>query len=487
MRTLETLQFDNTYTRLPTGFGQRVRPTPVPDPYLVSFNPDAAALLDLDPAEAARPEFAQYFAGNRLLPGSDPVAMRYAGHQFGSWVPQLGDGRAILLGEVRNAQGERWDLHLKGAGPTAYSRHGDGRAVLRSSIREYLCSEAVHGLGIPTTRALCVVGTDLPVYRERPETGALVVRLAPSHVRFGSFELFASRGQVDELRTLADHVIDGHFPGLTGRDDRYVRLYEEVVARTADLLAQWQAVGFAHGVMNTDNMSVLGLTLDYGPFGFVEGFDPGHVCNHSDHTGRYAFDQQPGVAHWNLARLGEALTPLAPVEALTEVLRTYPGRFNDRLDALMRAKLGLARRLDGDTDLWLGALDVLAGQRADYTGFFRALGGFDPRPGAENAGLRGLFGCPTGFDAWAEQYRTRLEQEPELPADRRAGMDRVNPRYVLRNHLAQRAIERAEAKDYSEVERLLDLLRDPFTDRPGMGEYAAPDPAGRRLVVSCSS
>jgi uncharacterized protein YdiU (UPF0061 family) len=487
MRTLETLRFDNTYARLPAGFGQWVRPTPVPDPYLVSFNPDAAALLDLDPAEATRPEFVQYFAGNRLLPGSDPVAMRYAGHQFGSWVPQLGDGRAILLGEVRNARGGTWDLHLKGAGPTAYSRHGDGRAVLRSSIREYLCSEAMHGLGVPTTRALCVVGTDLPVYRERPETGALVVRLAPSHVRFGSFELFASRGQVDELRTLADYVIGNHFPDLVGHDDRYVRLYAEAVARTADLLARWQVVGFAHGVMNTDNMSVLGLTLDYGPFGFIEGFDPGHVCNHSDHTGRYAFDQQPGVAYWNLARLGEALTPLAPAEALTEVLRTYPGRFNERLDELMLAKLGLARRLDGDTDLWLGALDVLAGQRADYTGFFRALGGFDPRPGAENADLRGLFGCPNGFDAWAEQYRARLDQEPESPADRRARMDRLNPQYVLRNHLAQRAIERAEARDFSEVDRLLDLLRDPFTDRPDLEAYAAPDPSGRRLVVSCSS
>jgi serine/tyrosine/threonine adenylyltransferase len=411
--------------------------------------------------------------------------MKYAGHQFGTYVPQLGDGRAILVGEVRNARGEKWDLHLKGSGPTAFSRRGDGRAVLRSTIREYLCSEAMHGLGIPTTRALCIVGTDLPVYRERQETGALLVRMAPSHVRFGSFEVFYHRGQHDEVRALADYVIEGHFPELVGLEDRYVRFYAEVVRRTAELLARWQAVGFAHGVMNTDNMSVLGITLDYGPFGFMEEFEPGYVCNHSDETGRYAFDRQPEVAYWNLACLGGALSPLAPVEALTEALNTYPATFNEQFDRRMSEKLGLGRA--GDSDLWIGVLNLLAEQKVDYTTFFRALSDFDGRPGSDNAAIRSLFGCPAGFDAWAEKYRARLEAEPA--AGRKARMDRVNPRYVLRNYLAQQAISRAEEqRDFTEVDRLLDLLRDPFTERPGMEEYARPAPEwGKHLEISCSS
>ena len=489
MRKLTELTFDNTYARLPATFHDRVSPTPVPDPYLVSFNPAAAALIDLDPAEAGRSEFADYFSGNKPLPGAEPVAMKYAGHQFGVYVPQLGDGRAILLGEVRNGRGQKWDLHLKGAGQTAFSRRGDGRAVLRSTVREYLCSEAMHGLGIPTTRALCIVGSDLPVYRERQETGALLVRMAPSHVRFGSFEVFFHRGQHAELRTLADYVIAQHYPELVGAEDRYVRFYAEVVRRTADLLARWQAVGFAHGVMNTDNMSILGITLDYGPFGFMEEFDRGYVCNHSDETGRYAFDQQPMVGYWNLACLGGALTPLAPAEALTEVLNTYPATFNEALDGRMGEKLGLARAVLGDTDLWSKVLDLLAEQKVDYTSFFRSLGEFDPRPGAENGALRGMFACPAGFDAWADHYRARRETDPLGPAERKARMDRVNPRYVLRNYLAEQAIRRAEdGRDFGEVDRLLDLLRDPFTDRPGMEEYARPAPEwGKHLAVSCSS
>lgn len=254
MRTLADLPFDNTYARLPDAFYQRIEPTPVPDPYLVAFNPDAARMIDLDPAEASFPVFVQTFAGNVRLPGSDPVAMKYAGHQFGTYVPQLGDGRAILLGEVRTATGERWDLHLKGGGRTAFSRFGDGRAVLRSSIREYLACEAMHALGVPTTRALCVVGTDLEVYRECSETGALIVRMAQSHVRFGSFEVFAHRGQTEAVKILADYVIDQHYPHLTGRDDKYPAFLREVTERTARLIAKWQAVGFAHGVLNTDNM-----------------------------------------------------------------------------------------------------------------------------------------------------------------------------------------------------------------------------------------
>ncbi|HUX23822.1 MAG TPA: YdiU family protein, partial [Burkholderiales bacterium] len=292
---LEELRFDNRYGRLPQDFYTRLSPTPLPDPYLVAFNPAAADLIGLAHAEAARAEFAEIFCGNRLLPGFDPLAAVYAGHQFGVFVPQLGDGRAILLGEAAGAQG-RWDLQLKGAGKTPYSRMGDGRAVLRSSIREYLASEAMHALGIPTTRALAIVGSDQPVIRENIESAAVLTRMAPSHVRFGSFELFSSRRQYEHVANLADHVIDAHYPQLREADRPCLELLREVISRTAKLVAQWQAVGFCHGVMNTDNMSILGLTIDYGPYGFLEGFDWNHVCNHSDDGGRYAYNMQPGIA-----------------------------------------------------------------------------------------------------------------------------------------------------------------------------------------------
>ncbi|MDQ2694406.1 MAG: YdiU family protein, partial [Pseudomonadota bacterium] len=298
MRTLEQLRFVNRYATLPETFFRRVRPSPEGEPQRVSFNPAAAELLDLDPAEAGRDDFARCFAGWRLPPGAEPIAAVYAGHQFGVYVPQLGDGRAILLGEVENAAGGSWDVQLKGAGPTPYCRGFDGRAVLRSTIREYLCSEAMHGLGIPTTRALCIVGTNAPVHRETVEPGAVLTRLAQSHVRFGTFEYFSHSGRHDDLARLADFVIRHHYPALADQPpaQRYAGLFAEVVTRTAQLLAHWQAMGFAHGVMNTDNMSILGLTLDYGPYGFMDAFDIGFVPNHTDVQGRYAFDRQPHVA-----------------------------------------------------------------------------------------------------------------------------------------------------------------------------------------------
>jgi uncharacterized protein YdiU (UPF0061 family) len=488
MRSLCNLAFDNTYARLPDTFCQRIEPTPVPNPYLVAFSPDAAKLIDLDPAEAARPEFVQTFAGNRRLPGSDPVAMKYAGHQFGSYVPKLGDGRAILLGEVRNAAGERWDLHLKGGGRTAFSRFGDGRAVLRSSIREYLACEAMHALGIPTTRALCVVGTDLEVHRESAETGALIVRLAPSHVRFGSFEVFAHRGQTEQVKVLADYVIEQCYPHLTRRDDRYAALLREVVARTARLIAKWQAVGFAHGVLNTDNMSILGITLDYGPYGFVEDFDPGFICNHSDETGRYAFDQQPRIGYWNLAALAHSLLSLIPVDEAKAAINTFADAFNPQVHELMTAKLGLTTADSGDQSLWSDFLDALAVSLADYTTAFRALGSFSTSPGADSDVIRRLFPDPKPFDEWAERYRDRLRSEDSNDRDRKVRMGRVNPKYVLRSYLAQIAIDRAQKRDFSEVDRLRGVLRMPFDEQPEMEHYATPAPEwGKRLVVSCSS
>ncbi len=489
MNSLESLAFDNTYARLPAGFQQKVAPTPVSAPYLVAFNPDAASLIDLDPAQARRPEFVEYFSGNRLLPGSQPVAMRYAGHQFGSYVPQLGDGRAILLGEVKNDRGEKWDLHLKGAGRTAFSRFGDGRAVLRSCIREYLCSEAMHALGVPTTRALSIVGTDLEVYRESVETGALLLRMAPSHVRFGSFEVFYHHGEHESLQILADYVISGHFPQFTDEPDRYRLFFEEVVQRTARLVAHWQAIGFAHGVLNTDNMSILGLTLDYGPFGFMEEFEPSLICNHSDNSGRYAFDQQASIGYWNLACLAQTLIPFVSKETLIQSLETYANAFNDQMQQLMGAKLGLTTTLADDQQLWITLLDLLAENRVDYTIFFRKLANFNSVEPTANHELRNMFGKPDGWLQWSSLYQRRLLAEGSIDVERRQRMNRVNPKFILRNYLAQIAIDQAvQQKEFGETERLFNVLRRPFDEQPGMDHYAQPAPAwGKELVVSCSS
>jgi serine/tyrosine/threonine adenylyltransferase len=489
MRKLEQLNFDNTFVRLPDIFHSRLNPTPLPHPYVVSFNARAAELIDLDAAESRRSDFADYFTGNVLLPGSEPLAMLYAGHQFGQFVPQLGDGRAILLGEIKNRAGERWDVQLKGAGQTPYSRRADGRAVLRSSIREYLCSEAMHGLGIPTTRALCIVGSDEEVYRERIETAAVVTRLAPSHVRFGSFEVFYYRGQHEHLVTLADYIIARHFPHLSGAPDKYPRFLHEVVTRTAQLMAMWQAVGFSHGVMNTDNMSILGMTFDYGPFGFMEIFDPAYICNHSDTGGRYAFDQQPQIGLWNLSALAQALTPLIPVEEAMAILNGYSGIYHAHFLELMGRKLGLADARPEDVELIETLLDMMRTGQADYTCFFRSLGNFKSAPDALNTELRDQLINREAFDAWAASYRARLQSEAGTDAERKARMDKVNPKYILRNYLAQVAIGKAEQeRDFSGVDRLLDLLSRPYDEQPGMESYAAPSPEwGLKLEVSCSS
>ena len=485
---LEELRFDNRYGRLPPDFYTRLSPTPLPNPYLVAFNPAAADLIGLAPEEAERAEFAEIFCGNRLLPGFDPLAAVYAGHQFGVFVPQLGDGRAILLGEAAGAQG-RWDLQLKGAGKTPYSRMGDGRAVLRSSIREYLASEAMHALGIPTTRALAIVGSDQAVIRENIESAAVLTRMAPSHVRFGSFELFSSRRQHAHVRTLADYVIDQHYPQLREARAPCLELLREVIGRTAKLVAHWQAVGFCHGVMNTDNMSILGLTIDYGPYGFMEGFDWGHICNHSDDGGRYAYNMQPRIAHWNLYCLAQALLPLVEVEEAESALGEYEGQFEQNYSGLMRTKLGLATTQADDAALLQDTLKLLHDSRADYTTFFRRLGNFDSAPGADNAPLRDLFADRDAFAVWAGRYRVRLALEASTDAERKPRMDRVNPKYVLRNYLAETAIRKAaDERDYSEIDRLMRLLAHPYDEQPTMQPYAEPAPQwASALAVSCSS
>ncbi|OJW75735.1 protein adenylyltransferase SelO [Thiobacillus sp. 65-1402] len=488
MPKLESLAFDNGFARLPEIFYSRVCPTPVPDPYLVCHSPQALALLDLDDSEIARPELIRTLAGNQSLPGMDALAALYAGHQFGHYVPQLGDGRAILLGEVKNAAGEGWEVQLKGAGRTPYSRGGDGRAVLRSSIREFLCSEAMHALGIPTTRALAIVGSDHPVYREEIETAALVTRLAPSFVRFGSFEVFYYRNQIEPIRQLADYVIARYYPELASRAEPHAELLREVARRTAELMAQWQAVGFSHGVMNTDNMSILGLTLDYGPFGFLDAFDPGFVCNHSDSGGRYAFDQQPDVAAWNLTKLAQTLVPLLSVEAASQTIGDYPRQFGQAYLARMAEKFGLTPGEDL-VPILTDALQLLAQNRVDYTIFMRRLCDFDSSPDAVNPPLRDLFLDRTAFDAWAARYAAALRQLGSVDAERGQAMRRVNPKYILRNHLAEIAIRRAvDERDYSEVNRLHALLTRPFDEQPDYEAYAAEPPDwARKIEVSCSS
>jgi serine/tyrosine/threonine adenylyltransferase len=490
LHSLETLHHDHRFAALGPEYFSWVQPTPLPEPRLLHFNAAAAALIDLDPAQATRPEFTAIFAGNQPLPGGRPLATLYAGHQFGQWVPELGDGRAILISQVRNRHGESWDLQLKGAGRTPYSRFGDGRAVLRSSIREYLCGEALHGLGIPTTRALCLIGSPEIVQRETLETAAVICRMAPSHVRFGHFEVFYARNQHERLGPLADHIIHEHAPQYA---DDYPGWLDSVSADTARLMAQWQSVGFCHGVMNTDNMSILGLTLDYGPFGFLDAFDPAHVCNHSDEGGRYAYHRQPQIAHWNVSRLLQAALPLLHAEPETavrignEILARYPAIYAAEVTARWRAKLGLRESREVDVDLINRFLDILQAGRSDFSRSFRLLSQLRSQ-GTDSGPLRDELADLARFDAWCVDYRARLQAEQSEDAERRRRMDAINPLYVLRNHLAQRAIERAQAGDIQEIVTLMRLLQAPCVEQPGCEAYAAAPPPGTAQVpVSCSS
>jgi uncharacterized protein YdiU (UPF0061 family) len=487
---LEDLRFDNSFARLPDAFYERREPTGLPDPQLVAFSAPAGDLIGLRPGEQERDLFTRVASGNALLAGMEPLAAIYAGHQFGTFVPQLGDGRAILLGEVRTAAGEPWELQLKGGGRTRFSRFADGRAVLRSTIREYLCSEAMHALGIPTTRALAMTGSSEPVYRETLETAAMLVRMAPTFVRFGSFELFASRRQTDELRMLADYVIERFFPSAAASAGpaRYVRFFGDVVARTAHLMAAWQSVGFAHGVMNTDNFSIVGLTLDYGPFGFLDAYEPGFICNHTDAGGRYAFAAQPAVGHWNCYALANALAPLIATSDLEAQLANYQPAYAAAYLARMRAKLGLNLALDGDAALIDALLALLDADRVDYTRFFRALCAVDVTSSADDDRAAEMFSQRDAWYGWQERYRTRLTRESHSTDERRAAKRAVNPKYILRNYLAQTAIERAQAGEFREIDRLARLLQRPFDEQPeNEADAGLPPSWAGDISVSCSS
>jgi hypothetical protein len=474
------LKLESHYARLGEGFFTHLPAEKVGvEPRLIHANQDAAALLDLDPQVFRDPRFVEVAAGHRPLEGFKPLAMVYSGHQFGVWAGQLGDGRALLIGQVRNRKGQLWDIQLKGAGRTPYSRFGDGRAVMRSTIREYLCSEAMAALGVPTSRALAVVATGETVRRERREPGAVLTRLAKSHVRFGHFEHFFHRGQKAEVKALADYVIAEYFIEFA---QDYAGWFGAVVKSTAELIAQWQAVGFAHGVMNTDNMSILGLTMDYGPYGFMDAYDPTFVCNHSDEQGRYSFINQPMIAHWNLRALALALSDLIPSEQLLEKLTSFEEHFARKYRELMRAKLGLqigqgAREEEGDDRLIGDLLALMAQARADYTLSFRKLT-------AEDRHWLALFGdSNSDAEAWLSRYRVRTESE-DL-----SGLDAINPKFVLRNWVAETAIRAVEDRDdVSVLDRIFHILKTPFEEHDGDEAFAAPPPPSLcDLEVSCSS
>jgi len=465
-------------------FYTALNPTPLTNARLIWHNDSLASELGIPPSLFQPATGAGVWGGEALLPGMQPLAQVYSGHQFGVWAGQLGDGRGILLGEQQLANGQTVDWHLKGAGLTPYSRMGDGRAVLRSTIRESLASEAMHALGIPTTRALSIVTSDTQIARETYEPGAMLMRIAQSHVRFGHFEHFYYRREPEKVRQMADFVIRHHWPHWQDDADKYILWFRDVVARTASLMACWQTVGFAHGVMNTDNMSILGLTMDYGPYGFLDDYQPDFICNHSDHQGRYSFENQPAVGLWNLQRLAQSLSPFIDVEALNDALDLYQEVLMQEYGKLMRRKLGLTTQEKGDNDILNALFALMAREGSDYTRTFRMLSQTEQQSAASP--LRDEFIDRAAFDSWFGTYRERLQREEIQDDARQAQMKAVNPAMVLRNWLAQRAIEQAEQGDYAELHRLHDALRTPFADRSD--DYVSRPPDwGKRLEVSCSS
>jgi len=466
-----------------------VAPSPLHKPVMVSSNALLAEELGLEPLHMQTSAMLRLMAGDFSGTKLRPIALVYSGHQFGVWAGQLGDGRAMTLGELavrdpHTEQSQLWDIQLKGAGATPYSRFADGRAVLRSSIREYLCSEAMHGLGIATTRALCLMTSETPVYREDVESAATVCRVARSHIRFGSFEHFHYRNQPEAVKAMANYVINRHFPEWSNDEVGYANLINHTVKETAKMIAHWQAVGFAHGVMNTDNMSILGDTIDYGPFGFLDVYNPDFICNHSDANGRYSFKNQPSVGLWNLNALATSLTSLLPSDTLVAALKNYEPTFLQHYRDLMAAKLGLLHYADNDESLINDLLTLMEKNKVDYTLFFRQLCYFSEPQQA----LRDLFVDREAFDGWAVLYVQRLSQQSVSDNDRSEAMLKTNPKYILRNYMAQAAIEKAEKGDYSEVKLLLDVLQNPFEEHPQVEHYAGlPPDWAEAISVSCSS
>jgi uncharacterized protein YdiU (UPF0061 family) len=486
--------FQNTYAALPANFFARVAPTPVASPRLIKLNRPLAVHLGLDPELLSSPEGAEILAGKRVPDGADPIAMAYAGHQFGHFVPQLGDGRAILLGEVIDADGVRRDIQLKGSGPTPFSRRGDGRAALGPVLREYIVSEAMFALGIPTTRSLAAVITGENVIRETMLPGAVLTRVASSHIRVGTFQFFAARGDTDGVRQLADHAIARHYPDAAKAERPYHALLEGVVARQADLVARWLLVGFIHGVMNTDNCSISGETIDYGPCAFMDDYDPAQVFSSIDEQGRYAYANQPRIALWNLTRLAECLLPLfsddqdKAIEQAQLILGEFAEKFTAAYQAGLRAKIGLFTQRDGDEALVQDLLDAMAKNQADFTLTFRHLA--DAARGADgDENARAQFTDPAVFAEWAVRWRQRIADEPQSPAERSAAMRAVNPVFIPRNHRVEAVIQAAvNNDDYAPFEELLAVLAKPFEDQPEFAAYAdPPQPEQRVLQTFCGT
>ncbi len=486
--------FQNTYTALPDGFFARVAPTPVAAPRLIKLNRSLAVRLGLDPDRLESPEGAEILAGKRLPDGAEPIAMAYAGHQFGHFVPQLGDGRAILLGEVIDVDGIRRDIQLKGSGPTPFSRRGDGRAALGPVLREYIVSEAMAALGIPTTRSLAATITGESVIRERAQPGAVLTRVASSHIRVGTFQYFAARGDTEGVRRLADHAIARHYPQAAGAVRPYHALLEGVVNRQAELVARWLLVGFIHGVMNTDNTSISGETIDYGPCAFLDHYDPAAVFSSIDEQGRYAYANQPRIALWNLTRLAECLLPLfsddkdKAIEEAQSVLAEFPAKFTAAYQSGLCRKIGLFTTRDGDEALVQDLLDAMAKNNADFTLTFRRLSAAAEKASRDSE-VRQLFADPAAYDEWAVRWRERIGEEPQTPAERASVMRTVNPAVIPRNHRIEAVIQAAVGRDdYAPFEELLAVLAKPYEEVPAFADYAKPpEPHQRVLETFCGT
>ncbi|KMT65701.1 protein adenylyltransferase SelO [Catenovulum maritimum] len=477
------MQFNNTYLNQFAEFCHQQSPNGLTQPKLVAVNPDLAEFLNIPADFLNQDDFVQVFSGNKLIQGMQPNAQKYTGHQFGQYNPQLGDGRGLLLGEVIAQDNQSWDLHLKGSGITPFSRGGDGRAVLRSSIREFLASEALFNLGIPTSRALALTTGEDAVYRETEEKAAMVTRVCPSHIRFGHFEYFYYTQQKDELKNLVEFTIQHHFPDCAQAENPTYAFLQQVVKNTAEMVAKWQAFGFCHGVMNSDNMSILGITFDYGPYAFMDAYQSNYICNHSDHTGRYAYNKQPNIALWNLNCLAHALSDLLPVEDLREILTQYETLFVNAYAELMRAKLGLMTTQKEDQNLVAQLLVVMEENQLDWTNTFRFLSNT-----LEQAELLAWFGATEKSTEWINAYKRRLSLEKLSCEQRFENMKKVNPKFILRNYLVQQAIEAAESGDYNLVNQLFELLKNPFAEQETFQHFAQNPPEwAQEIQISCSS
>ena len=478
--TLENLTLETPYLSLDDEFYDFTDPIPLNEPYLISFNSRAAELIGLDSKSHNSPHLIALLNGTYKPEGSRPFSMCYAGYQFGNYAPRLGDGRTSNLGSTLG-----WNLQLKGSGETLYSRMADGRSALRSSIREYLMGEAIHHLGIPTTRALGIIGSKTKIIRDQMENAAIVMRMSTSWVRFGTFEYFYYAKEHDKLETLAEYVINESYPHLQNDDDRFYKMFCEILERTARLIAKWQGIGFCHGVMNTDNMSVEGLTIDYGPFAMLDDFNYGHVCNHKDRVGRYSYAEQPNISYWNLTKFSEALSPIVSKERMQKKLDDF-GNFlyPDAYIEVMRKKLGLAQELDNDVELIEELLVALQDAYVDHTIFFRTLSHYD----GDRSPLYDISMNPVVVDNWLKLYDERLLQESQTQSERQKTMLSTNPKYVLKNYMLQEAIRLAEEDDFSMIETLLYIAAHPYEELPEFEDFAKETPEEHKNIgLSCSS